>query len=92
MTVPTVAQAQVILDKGGPKEIFLVIKPAPNGGSVLDNRDDRHPKASHNLRRVISELKFQDNEPYVLVLLTTEEEIQFVIKSPGTPSLITSSY
>jgi len=82
-SVPAIAQVQVVQEKGRPKEVFLTVKQAQGGYTldVLEARDDRRPKASYSLRRVISELKFQDNDPCVLVLVTTEQEIQFIFKS-----------
>jgi hypothetical protein len=75
----------MILDKGKPKEFSLRIKMVPQSGFALDVQETKgafRTTETYALRRVISELKTQENEPSTLVLVTTHAEVTFVFKNP----------
>jgi hypothetical protein len=83
---PPQAVAQHSIDKGKPKEMVVQLKQIQGTGwvlEVLESKDDRRPKYSYPLRRVISELKLQENDPASLVLITTTTEVTFVFRNPA---------
>jgi hypothetical protein len=83
--VPPVTEVQMVIDKGRFKDVFLVVKSDPKSTNVTldmqESRDAWRAKASYNLRRALSELKFQETGTWGLTLITTEQEVTFNFKT-----------
>jgi hypothetical protein len=83
-SLPPQVSAQLIQDKGKARDVVLQIKQIQGTGlvlEVLESKDDRRPKFSYPLRRVISELKFPDNDLCTLILVTTQAEVTFAFRN-----------
>jgi hypothetical protein len=82
---PAVTEAQMNIEKGRLKDVFLAIKADPKSSTftleILESRDAGRSKASYPLRRALSELKYQDNGIWGLTLITTEQEVSFNFKT-----------
>jgi hypothetical protein len=83
-SVPPQAAAQLIQDKGKARDVVLQMKQIQGTGwvlEVLESKDDRRPKFSYPVRRVISELKCPDNDPWTVILVTTQTDVTFAFKN-----------
>jgi hypothetical protein len=85
LKIPTPLPVQMAMDKGRFKEVYLSIKPDSKNSNfsleMSESKDSWRPKATYQVRRVLSELKFQDSGLWALTLVTTETEVTFLFKN-----------